>query len=416
MEFIVSRNSLLLALQHVRCAITKQEIPVFKHFVFSFDEEGKMMTVHASNGSVWMEEKVVLDKHAVKPRPIAIYFSDIIKPLKSLDEQPLRFEVLEYQVIVHHSIGSFRLPLYQNASEFFDFKSPAPDVEADDGWLLEYEAPCLKSVLSRCNFAMAQDELRPVMNGVYVNLTDQFSDYVSSDGHKLVRVRKDPVNYSPLFTGTSFIIPYAVVKTLLKVLPSTGDVAVEYQKELMKEHTLTDKDGNGRTVKEKYLVTERKPQCRIVIEDTLTVSFNTVEGKYPQYWSVIPESHVFKMTVDRKALIKSCDRLSFFSSQSGMVEMRIDETTLKLKSEDKDFEVAGKEQLPCVSEPFNGHLPVNLRIGMKAVSVSQTLKTLFAEKVVFLLTDSSRAAIIQPHPQPDNEEITMLLMPMLIND
>ena len=416
MEFIVSRNSLLRALQHVRCAITKQEIQVFKHFVFSFDEEKEQMTVHASNGYVWMEEKVALDGHPVEPRPIAIFYSDIINPLKSLDEQPLRFEVLEYQVIVHHSIGSFRLPLYQNASEFFDFKAPAPDVEADDGWLLEYEAPCLKSVLSRCNFAMAQGELRPVMNGVYVNLTDQFSDYVSSDGHKLVRVRKDPVNYSPLFTGTSFIIPYAVVKTLLKVLPSTGDVDVEYQKELIKEHTRTYKDGNGCTIKEKYLATERKPQCRIVIDDTLTISFNPVEGKYPKYWTVIPESHVFKMTVDRKALIKSCDRLSIFANDSGLVKMRIDETTLNLKSECADFEVAGDETLPCECERFDGHSSISLRIGMKALAVSQTLKALSTEKVVFLFQDESRAVIVQPQPQPDNEEITMLLMSMLVND
>lgn len=412
MEFIVSRNSLLLALQHVRCAITRSAIPVFECFVFSFDEEERLMTVHASNCSIWMEETVVLVEHAVKPRPIAIHYSDIIKPLKSLDEQPLRFEVLEYQVIVHHSIGSFRLPLYGNASEFFGFKAPAPDVEADDGWQLEYEAPCLKSVLSRCNFAMAQDEFRPVMNGVYVNLTDQFSDYVSSDGHKLVRVRKDPVYSGSSVVNTSFIIPYAVVKTLLKVLPSTGYVDVQYQKELVRECTLTDRNGR----KEKNLVTERKPQCRIVIDDTLTVSFNPVEGKYPKYWTVIPESHNFRMTVDRKALVKSCDRLSLFTSKSGLVKMRIDETTLKLNSEYADLEVAGDEQLPCVSEPIVGHSPVDLRIGMNAVSVSQTLKALSTEKAVFLLTDSSRAAIIQPQPQPDNEEITMLLMPMLCND
>jgi len=412
MEFIVSRNSLLRALQHVRCAITKQEIQVFKHFVFSFDEEKGLMTVHASNGYVWMEEKVALDGHPVEPRPIAIYYSDIINPLKSLDEQPLRFEVLEYQVVVHHSIGSFRLPLYQNASEFFDFKAPAPDVKADDGWLLEYEAPCLKSVLSRCSFAMAQDELRPVMNGVYVNLTDQFSDYVSSDGHKLVRVRKNPVNYGDLFVGTSFIIPYAVVKTLLKVLPSTGDVDVEYQKELMKEYTRTNLDGR----EEKYLSTVRKPQCRIVIDDTLTISFNPIEGKYPTYWSVIPESHVFKMTVDRKALIKSCGRLSFFTNRSNLVEMRIDKTTLKLKSENADFEVAGDEALPCECEPFDGCSSISLRIGMNVVAVSQTLKALSTEKVLFLYQDQSRAVIIQPQPQPDNEEITMLLMPMFIND
>lgn len=409
MEFIVSRNSLLQVIQHVRYAITKQEIPVFNCFVFSFDKDGKQMTVHAFNGSIWMEENVALDTPAVNSRPIAIYHSDIIKPLKSLDEQPLRFEVLEYQVIVHHSIGSFRLPLFNNASEFFDFKAPSPNVEADDGWSLEYEAPCLRSVLNRCCFAMAIDELRPVMNGVYVNLTDEFSDYVSSDGHKLVRVRKDPVYCGPSVVNTSFIIPRTVVKTLLKVLPYTGDVDVEYQKELIKKRTEYQRP--------EYKEIERKAQCRIVIDDTLTISFNPVDGKYPRYWAVIPERHEFKMTVDRKALIKSCDRLSFFAdASSGMVKMTIDETALKLYSQDTDFETAGEEQLPCVSEPFDGRTPINLHIAMKAASVSQTLKTLSSEKAIFLFTDSSRAVIIQPHHQPDNEEITMLLMPMLCND
>ena len=412
MEFIVSRNSLLQALQHVRCAIGKQDIQqVFKCFVFSFD--GELMTIHASNGELWMKETVALDKMTGESRPIAIWHCDLMKSIKALDEQPLRFEVQEYQVIVHHEIGSFRLPLYENVSEFFGSKAPDPDTEADDGWLLEYEAPCLKSILGRCNFAMAQDELRPVMNGVFVNLTDQFSDYVSSDGHKLVRVRKNPVYCGSSVVNTSFIIPYPVVKALLKVLPSTGDATVEYQKELMKEHTHTN--SNGR--KEKYLSTERKPQCRITIDDKLTISFNTVEGKYPKYWSVIPEHHAFKMTADRKALIKSCDRLGIFADfTSGLMEMNIDETTLKLKTEDKEFSMAGEETLPCVSEPFDGHSPISLRIGMKTTTMSQTLKALSTEKVVFLFQDQARAVLIQPQPQPDNEEITMLVMPMIFND
>ena len=412
MEFIVSRNSLLRALQHVRCAITKQEIQVFKHFVFSFESE--MMTVHASNGQLWMKETIVLDKITCERRPIAIYYDDLLKPIKALDEQPLRFEVYEYQVIVHHSIGSFRLPLYGNASEFFDFKAPTPDVEADDGWQLEYEAPCLKSILGRCNFAMAQDELRPVMNGVYFNLTDKFCDYVSSDGHKLVRVRKyRSADSTFVVNNLSFIIPYPVVKALQKVLPSTGDATVQYQKELTKKEKLL----NSRGMAEECLKTVRRPQCRIIIDDNLTLSFNTVEGRYPQYWSVIPDSHNFKMTIDRKALIKSVDRLSLFASSTDLLKMNIDETAIQLQTEDNDFALAGDETLPCECSVASGSpADIRLRIGMKAVNVSQTLKVLSTEKVTFLFLDQSRAVLIQPQPQPDNEEITMLLMPMLCND
>lgn len=412
MEFIVSRNALLRALQHVRCAIdAKQSVQVFKCFVFSF--EGKTMTVHASDGSLWMKETIGLDDDPVQPRPIAIWHSDLLPPIKALDEQPLRFEVLEYQVIVHHSIGSFRLPLYQGVSEFFDYKAPAPYVEADDGYQLEYEAPCLKSILGRCAFAMAHDELRPVMNGVYFNLTDKFCDYVSSDGHKLVRVRKNRSADSIFVVNDlSFIIPSFVVKALLKVMPSTGDATVQYQKELIKKRAGIDVRDNKKT----YPVTERKPQCRIIIDDNLTLSFNTVEGRYPKYWFVIPDHHHFKMTVDRKMLVKSIDRLHLFAGSTELLTMTIDETTLKLSSKDMDFATAGDEQLPCVSEPIDGRSPIILRIGMKTTSLSQTLKALSTEKVTFLFLDQARAVLIQPQPQPDSEEITMLLMPMLCND
>jgi DNA polymerase-3 subunit beta len=336
-----------------------------------------------------------------------------LKPIKALDEQPLRFEVQEYQVIVHHSIGSFRMALYQDAEGFFSFKAPAPDVEADDYYQLAYEAPCLKSVLGRCNFAMGKDDLRPVMAGVYFNLTDKFCDYVSSDGQKLVRVRKNRSAESTFVVNDlSFIIPYPVVKALLKVLPSTGDATVEYQKELIKERTQTDSKGENK----KYLFTGRKPQCRIIIDNTLTISFNTVEGKYPDYWKVIPDSHNFKMTIDRKALVKSVDRLSIFAGDTNCVKMDIDKTTLKLETEDSDLSLAGDETLPCECEPLDGRSPISLRIGMKAVCLSQTLKSLSTEEVAFLFQDETRAVLIQPQPQPFNEEITMLIMPMLCND
>ena len=122
------------------------------------------------------------------------------------------------------------------------------------------------------------------------------------------------------------------------------------------------------------------------------------------------------MTIDRKALIKSCDRLSLFASTNNLVKMTIDKTTMKIEAEDFDFSLAGDETLPCECEPFDGRSQISLRIGMKAVNVSQTLKVLSTEKVTFLFLDQSRAVLIQPQPQPDNEEITMLLMPMLCND
>ena len=167
MEFTVSRNSLLQALQHTRQAILKNHpLPLFKNFVLTFRNDCQLvMTVHTSNGEVWMTEDVVLDGKKDELHPIGIYYNDLLPAIKALDEQPLRFVVGEYQMTVYHEIGSFRLPLANNTDEFLSLHAPSPDVESKDCHSLTYEAPELASIINRCSYAMAQDELRPVMNG-----------------------------------------------------------------------------------------------------------------------------------------------------------------------------------------------------------------------------------------------------------
>lgn len=402
---------MLKALNHARHIIyPKNALPLFGKFFFTFGEcELKgTMTVQASNGSEWIKETVLLDKPAVDPRPISVWYGDILKAIRSLDEQPLLFQVGEMQMTVKHSCGSFRLPLGNDAEEFLGVPRIVPDVEADDGYLLEYEAPVLRSIFSRCKFAMAQDELRPVMNGVYVNLTDEFADYVSSDGHKLVRVRKDPFKIVTDYkANVSFIFPANVVRTLLRLMPVTGDVEIKYQEPLYVEEPGTDV--HGRSVL--HSVCKRKLAASVVINDTLTYSFRPVDGKYPKYWTVIPENFYSEMVIDRVKLVKSVNRLAIFASESsGMMKMSLTDDRCMLSAEDNDFELAGDETLPCEIKGTIG-----LTIGVQAQSLADTLKSISAEKVIFSFQDSTRAFIIKPKPQPDTEDITMLLMPMLIN-
>ena len=311
MEFIVSRNRLLRALQHTRCAITKGELDVFKQFVLTFPDnpDDCTMTVHASNGGMWITETVLLDKLIPGTddgtmHPVAIWHSDLLRCIKALDEQPLHFTVFEYQLSVQHSVGSFRLPLGNQAMEFLEFPHQLPDVEAPDCYTFEYEAPGLRSILNRCRFAMAEDELRPVMTGVYMNLTDTYADYVSSD--------------------------------------------------------------------------------------------------------------------DRKQLIKSFDRLVLFSSVSDLIKLTFSPERLRLNAKDTDFSMDAEEMLPCTCAKTDGTSLIPdqnfMQIGMKGRTMIQTLRALQVQKVVFHLIDSSRAIIIHPVPQPDVEDITMLLMPMLCND
>ena len=414
MEFTVSRNSLLQALQHTRQAINKNSaLPVFSNFVLTFRNDVQLvMTVHTSNGEIWMNEDIVLDGKKDDLRPISIYYHDLLPAVKALDEQPLHFVVGEMQVTVYHEIGSFRLPLANNTDEFLSWKAPCPDIDAEDCHSLTYEVPALASILNRLSFAMANDELRPVMNGVYVNLTEDYSDHVSSDGHIMVRVRKKPMKYhifGDKSAVTNFIIPARIVKILQRVLPKTGDVDIDYQEKQEEEKVISVNH-----IPEEFMEKKRKAQCCITIDNNLTIAFTPVDGRYPDYTSVIPAHSSYEMLIDRRALTKSLDRLVLFSNESNnLVRLTVSRDKLKLMTEDSDFELEGEETLPC---DCNLAADVTIKIGMKATLLSKTLKTMSTEKVAIHFENSNRAIIITPQPQPDNEELTYLLMPMLCND
>lgn len=395
MEFTVSRNSLLQALQHTRQAINKNNgLPgVAEDYVLTFSNYIQLvMTVHTSNGEIWMTEEVVLDGLKGDLHPVSVYYRDLLPAIKALDEQPLRFDVGEMQMTVYHDIGKFRLPLNNSCNEFLSWKHPCPDVEAKDCHSISYEAPVLASILNRCSYAMAQDELRPVMNGVCFNLTEDYSDYVASDGHILVRVRKQPMKFHGYQCEcektviTKFIIPSRIVSILQRVLPKTGDVDIDYQ----------------------------DAQCCIIIDNNLKIAFNPVDGRYPDYLKVLPEHNQYEMLIDRRALTKSLDRLVLFANESNeLVRMTISHDKLRLYAEDHDYDVEGEETLPC---ECNLDKPVTMKIGMKATTLSKTLKTMSTQKVSIHMQDSSHAVIINPQPHPDNEELTYLLMPMLCCD
>ena len=413
-EFTVSRNSLLQALQHTRQAINrKNALPMLDNFVLTFSNTSQLtMTVHASNGEVWMTEDVVLDGTKGDTRPICVYHHYLLSAIKALDEQPLCFDVGEMQMTVLHKIGTFRLPLANCADEFLSLKAPNPDVEAKDCHSISYEAPALASILNRCSYATAEDELRPVMNGVYFNLTEKYSDCAASDGHILVRVRKKPMKYHVFvdkIAVTSFIMPKRIAQILQRVLPKTGDVDIDYQEKMEKEET--KKLDNGNT---KHTAISRKAQCLITIDNNMTIAFTPTDGRYPNYCSVIPEHNQYEMLIDRRELTKSLDRLVLFANDSNkLVRMTISSDRLRLNASDNDFELEGNELLPCES---NLDEPVTMKIGMKATTLSKTLKTMSTQKVAIHIQDSSRAVIINPQPQPDNEELTYLIMPMLCCD
>lgn len=398
MKFSISKNRLLGVLLHLKNAVPSWKTAngsaagyVWRSFIFEAKNDN--LVIQATDSEILMKEEMSLLEPVEENKTFAVDATQLIKAIKTLDDQPLDFEVLEYQVIVHHETGYFALPLAEGVEYYFNSK--AINVDYREAKYLNIEAPGLKSILARCAYAMADDYLRPVMNGVYLDMKKEGTNFVASDGHKLIKISKPTIKAENDSTG--LVIPKKVVNILLKVLPDTDFVQMwfnPYDPNLDKEES------------------EKRPAtaCKIEVND-MSITFRPIEGRYPNYESVIPTTYNSTLTVDRKALIKSLDRLSLFAnSSSGLITIYLEPDKMQMQSEDKDFEQSAVDMIPC---KYDGG---KLRFGMKDHSLLQTLRNFNATGVVFKLIDQSRAIIIGPTIQPESEEITALLMPMLIND
>ena len=263
----------------------------------------------------------------------------------------------------------------QNADEYPQTQPLPTDVTR-----ITFDSGVLLGNISRTIFATASEELRPVMNGIYFDITPEYTAIVASDGSKLVRNR----NFSVRGEGnSSFILPKKPA-TLLKTVLSKdgGDVVIQFND---RNAMVNFADG--------VLI------CRLI------------EGRYPNYNSVIPQDNPNQIRIGRKALISALRRVMPFASESSqLVKFKVGQGQIEISSEDIDFATSAKEQLTCEYEGLN------MSIGFKGSSLSEILSNLEGEDVIIELADPSRAGVVVPAEQPDQEEVLMLIMPMLLNE
>lgn len=401
MTFKVDRNTLLRALERTRNAvITSREayrkggwLEVFKCYIFTADCD--QLTIETSNSDIYMREAVSIGNPTADKKTFAVNAKQLVSAIKSLDSQSLEFDVLEYQVIVRHSIGSFALPLLEGIEDYNARRKPA--INYDTAQHIEIEAPGLRSILNRLAFAIADDDLRPVMNGVVISMKKEHTDFVASDGHVLAKIRKQSITTEK---PADVVLPRRIIGILQKVLPTTGFVEMDFNAF----------DVNWPTDSKEP---QPAPVYQITVDGT-TIVGRPIEGRYPNYESVIPTKFSREFTINRANLIKSLNRLSQFTSNSGLIIFELIQAiktdTLKMTAEDKDFSMQAVEVLPCT---YAGDI---FKIGFQDFRLLRILKNLASTDIVFNIVDRSRAIIITPTIQPDSEEVTMLLMPMLIND
>ena len=374
MRFTLSSTALsskLVALSRV--INSKNALPILGDFLFEISNNTLYLT--ASDSENVMKTQLELTDSEGDVR-FAIGNHDLLEAVKGFSEQPITFDVnLEQNLVkISYQNGLFSLPI-DNADEY-----PTAQPISEFAKTIVMPNAILAENINRSIFATAQDELRPVMNGIYFDLTPDHLAVVSSDGHKLVRNKIFSIKSDE---PSAFILPKKPANLLKNLLGKDGgDITIRFD-----ERNAEVNYGDGVL------------QCRLI------------EGRYPNYNSVIPQNNPNEVRVDRLGLLAALRRVQpFANDSSNLVRFHVEGSTLQLDAEDYDFSKTATERMTC---DYNG---TPMSIGFKGNAFIEVLNNIECPDVLIQLADSGRAGLVLPNEQPENQEIVMLLMPMLLNN
>ena len=374
MRFDVSSTALLSRLQSISKVIaSKNSLPILDSFLFDLD--GNKLTITASDA----ETRLVTSVEVMNSKGTGLFAVSakiLLDPLKELPEQPLTFDINDenLEIFIHFQNGKYNF--IGQKGDTYPLQKPLND----NAIAIIVDSQMLLNGISRSLFATADDELRPVMNGIYFDIHTDDLTFVASDGHKLVRLRNLSVK-SP--ERASFILPKKPANLLKNLLgKETEMVNIKF-------------DDNNAYVN----CANFEMVCRLI------------EGRYPNYNSVIPQENPFKVTIDRISFLNALKRVSVFSNPaSSLVKLQLKESEMVVSAQDIDLSTSAEEKIVC---QFDG---TELNIGFKATYLIEILSNINSEEVILELADPSRAGLIVPAENEENEDQLMLLMPMMLND
>ena len=378
MEFLVSSSQLLGQLQLTsKVVASKNTLPILDNLLFDLKEDG-MLYITASDLETTITANLPVESSSGHGM-IAINSKRICDILKEFPEQPLKFEINleDLKVDIHSSNGDYSL-VGQSGEEF----PQIPNLKSDKMASIQILPEIISSGISTTIFATGNDELRPVMNGVYVELkTDEGINFVATDGFKIVKYNRQDIEIGE---DKSFILPKKPATILKSILPKAFD-----------KITLAFDEKNAIFDFENV-----KLICRLV------------EGSYPNYMNVIPQNNPYKMVIDRVEFYNTLKRVSIFANQaSNLIGLYIDNDKVEIVAQDYDYSISGREKINC---EYDGD--ERMEIGFKSGFLMDMLNNMQTSEVVLELSDPSKAGVIFPKDNENKaEHILMLLMPMMIN-
>ena len=371
MRFIVSTSTLLKQLQSVSGALSNSTVlPILENFLFEIKDGN--LTISATDLQTSMTTSLTVE--AKENGRIAIPSRILLDTLKSLPEQPIAFSIDDATFAIEINAGDGKYKLSGENGEDFP-KIPV----VENASSVNLTASVLSEAINKTIFAVSNDELRPAMTGVYCQLTTSYITFVATDAHKLVRYRRKDAKAA---SNTSFILPKKALNLLKSALPSEDvNVSVEYN-----STSAFFKFGNINLV------------CRLIDE------------RYPDYEAVIPQNNPNKLVIDRQSFLGSLSRVAIYANKTThQVRLKISGSELNISSEDIDFANEAHERLTC---QYDGE---DMEIGFNARFLIEMLKNLDGDEVMLEMSTPNRAGLLLPVAGDENEDVLMLVMPVMLN-
>lgn len=379
MRFKTTSTQLLHHLQAISRVInSKNSLQILDNFLLNI--EGNILTMTASDTETTLISTLELDE-AVGSGKVAVSSRLLLDTLREFPEQPLNFEVndVNLAMVITSANGVYNF-IGLNGDEYP--KMPELNENANE---LTISVENLMVGINKTLFCTADDELRPVMNGIYFDINREGLTMVATDAHKLVRFKTslESVALPEDEEQIHFILPRKPANLLKNILPKEhGEVLLKF-------------DAKNAFFK----------------LSNYTMICRQVEGRYPNYNGVIPKENLYKVIVDRVTLLNALKRVSVFSNQgSNLIKLDIQVNQINISAQDIDFSISADENIPCQynDEP--------IKIGFKSAFLIEILSNISSVNVILELTDPSRAGIIVPFEGTKEEDLLMLLMPMMLND
>lgn len=372
MKFIVSSSYLLKQLQVLGGVINNSNtLPILDNFLFELNHSE--LTVSSSDLETTMSSKLVVESES--EGSVAIPAKLLLDTLKTFPEQPLTFVIEESNTVeISSNHGKYALA-YADGEEF----PKAVALENPSSTTLM--ADVLASAISKTIFAAGNDDLRPVMSGVFFQFSTSNLTFVATDAHKLVKYTRDDVSANET---AEFIMPKKPLNLLKGILAgSDEEVTIEYN------------DSNA-----KFTFDNSELICRLI------------DGKYPNYEAVIPKENPNKLTIARTQFLNSVRRVSIFSNKTThQIRLKIAGAELNISAEDTDYSNKAEERLTC---DYQGD---DMQIGFNSRFLTEMLNNLNSDDVQLEMSLPNRAGILTPIDGLDEgETITMLVMPVMLNN